>query len=151
MWTHDLLVVRLWLPLKKIQWDFISSSEAAPEVATTKGKGTRHSSEPRKVAFFSGSSDEDPYSLTASGSSGSSRKDQKNKLGLGLGQAKPENPGSRMDHYATQERGSRMLLSDDTEAIFAQNWAKVSLSIPALIIRHCSKQSSTASTVYCRS
>jgi hypothetical protein len=90
--------------------------------ATTKGKGTRHSSEPRKVAFFSGSSDEDPYSLTASGSSGSSRKDQKNKAGP----VKPDNPASRMDHYATQERGSRLLLNDDTEAVFAQNWAKVS-------------------------
>ena len=60
--------------------------------------------------------------LSKSRSSGSSRnKDQKNK-------AKQENPASRMDHYSTQERGSRLLLNDaaaDSDAIFAQNWAKV--------------------------
>ena len=36
--------------------------------------GVRHSSEPRKRFPASGSSDEDPYSLTPSGSSGSSGK-----------------------------------------------------------------------------
>jgi hypothetical protein len=33
---------------------------------------------------------------------------------------------SRMDHYATQERSSRLLLNEaDSETLFAQNWAKV--------------------------
>merc|ERR1711997_1404205 len=39
--------------------------------------GVRHSSEPRKRFPASGSSDEDPYSLTPSGSSGSSGKGNK--------------------------------------------------------------------------
>ena len=40
--------------------------------------GVRHSSEPRKRFPASGSSDEDPYSLTPSGSSGSSGKGNAN-------------------------------------------------------------------------
>ena len=40
--------------------------------------GVRHSSEPRKRFPNSGSSDEDPYSLTPSGSSGSSGKGNNN-------------------------------------------------------------------------
>ena len=40
--------------------------------------GIRHSSEPRKRFPNSGSSDEDPYSLTPSGSSGSSGKGNNN-------------------------------------------------------------------------
>ena len=77
-------VFYIWFSdLAKINGHCFYLSEATPEISTSKNKGNRHSSEPRKVAFFSGSSDEDPYSLTASGSSGSSRKDQvKNKGGF---------------------------------------------------------------------
>ena len=143
--TIGLLITTIFLKKKEtcplilsnnLNSDFlIFISEVNPEISSSKTKGTRHSSEPRKVAFFSGSSDEDPYSLTASGSSGSSRKDQaKNKSGFPMKQQQQQqqmqqhvdNSGSRMDHYATQERGSRLLLTEtDSETMFAQNWAKV--------------------------
>ena len=62
--------------------------------------GVRHSSEPRKRFPNSGSSDEDPYSLTPSGSSGSSGKGNK-------------------DHHNSR------LPAGDKEFFGPQNWAKV--------------------------
>jgi len=61
--------------------------------------GVRHSSEPRKRFPNSGSSDEDPYSLTPSGSSGSSGKGNK-------------------DHHNSR------LPAGDKEFFGPQNWAK---------------------------
>ena len=62
--------------------------------------GVRHSSEPRKRFPASGSSDEDPYSLTPSGSSGSSGKGNNN--------------------------GNSRIPPGEKEFFGPQNWAKVS-------------------------
>ena len=51
-----------------------TASSSVPSSSRTGRPGVRHSSEPRKRFLASGSSDEDPYSLTPSGSSGSSGK-----------------------------------------------------------------------------
>ena len=58
---------------------FIAGSNASSQSQTQQanargGNHTRNTSEPRKRFLASGSSDEDPYSLTPSGSSGSSGK-----------------------------------------------------------------------------
>ena len=56
---------------------FIAGSNASSQTQqanTRGGNHTRNTSEPRKRFLASGSSDEDPYSLTPSGSSGSSGK-----------------------------------------------------------------------------
>ena len=58
----------------------IVSDESTPtaqgraQQANSRGANLRNNSEPRKRFLASGSSDEDPYSLTPSGSSGSSGK-----------------------------------------------------------------------------
>ena len=63
--------------------------------------GVRHSSEPRKRFPASGSSDEDPYSLTPSGSSGSSGKGNNN--------------------------GNSRIPPGEKEFFGPQNWAKVNI------------------------
>ena len=52
----------------------IPNSQGRAQQANGRGANIRNNSEPRKKYLASGSSDEDPYSLTPSGSSGSSGK-----------------------------------------------------------------------------
>ena len=84
----------------------------------------RHSSEPRKPRFglpLSGSSDEDPYSLTPSGSSGSSGKGHRSGSG-------GENGGQRSSDTSGQENNGHRFHSREREYYGPQNWAKVSMS-----------------------
>ena len=73
--------------------------------------GVRHSSEPRKRFPNSGSSDEDPYSLTPSGSSGSSGKGNHNSNG-----------------------GNSRIPPGEKEFFGPQNWAKVTLPFISIIL-----------------
>ncbi len=75
-------------------------------MGTASRPGVRHSSEPRKRFPASGSSDEDPYSLTPSGSSGSSGNGKNNSSGSNNNSRLP--PGEK-------------------EYFGPQNWAKVRL------------------------
>ena len=52
----------------------IPNAQGRAQQANSRGTNVRNNSEPRKRFLASGSSDEDPYSLTPSGSSGSSGK-----------------------------------------------------------------------------
>ena len=86
----------------------------------------RHSSEPRKPRFglpLSGSSDEDPYSLTPSGSSGSSGKGHRS----GGGSGGENGSGQRSsDMSSGQENNGHRFHSREREYYGPQNWAKVS-------------------------
>ena len=68
----------------------------------------RHSSEPRKPRFglpLSGSSDEDPYSLTPSGSSGSSGKGHRSGGGSG-GQWRGDDASGRARGFGSCRAGA---------------------------------------------
>ena len=93
--------------------------------------GVRHSSEPRKPRFglpLSGSSDEDPYSLTPSGSSGSSGKGHRS----GGSGGEMNGGGQRSSDTSGQENGGggigggHRFHSREREYYGPQNWAKVS-------------------------
>ena len=91
--------------------------------------GVRHSSEPRKPRFglpLSGSSDEDPYSLTPSGSSGSSGKGHRS----GGGSGGENGSGQRSsDMSSGQENNGHRFHSREREYYGPQNWAKVSVQL----------------------
>ena len=91
--------LRNFLLLTKNSWNVADGLLVNPNGLASR-PGVRHSSEPRKRFPASGSSDEDPYSLTPSGSSGSSGKGNK------------------------PEQNSRFP-PGDKEFFGPQNWAKV--------------------------
>ncbi len=96
---------------------------AAPTLngsATTGRPGVRHSSEPRSKRFVpSGSSDEDPYSLTPSGSSGSSGK------GGSGGAAHNSDGATATTGNGSSGGSSNRLPAREKEYFGPQNWAKV--------------------------
>ncbi|TRY72070.1 hypothetical protein TCAL_05410 [Tigriopus californicus] len=98
------------LPISSSQVSFSASSSASP----TRPNG-RHSSEPRKRFVASGSSDEDPYSLTPSGSSGSS--------------GKGNNSGRENGGNSNGSSGENIprLPPRDKEYFGPQNWSKAQL------------------------
>ena len=95
-------------------------------MSTTGRPGVRHSSEPRKRFFASGSSDEDPYSLTPSGSSGSSGKGNNNNRGMNVrgGNTSSGNDGSGSNGSGGRDPRPRLPLREK-EYYGPQNWAKV--------------------------
>ena len=112
------------------------SFEGIPSTPSASGRpGVRHSSEPRKPRFglpLSGSSDEDPYSLTPSGSSGSSGKGHRSGSGgeNGSGQR-----SSDMSSGQENGGGGHRFHSREREYYGPQNWAKVSMQLPIHVHR----------------
>ena len=91
---------------------FVDSSLLVNGNGVASRPGVRHSSEPRKRFPASGSSDEDPYTLTPSGSSGSSGK------------------GNKEGHHHSR------LPPGEKEYFGPQNWAKVIKPIRPIRLAH---------------
>ena len=107
---QDLLYSPVWVMLiNVVALEMLNAKmpqgQQHPQGRTGAG-ANRHSSEPRKRFVASGSSDEDPYSLTPSGSSGSSGKGKDG----GSKENAPRLPQKEKDYYGPQ------------------NWAKVRLN-----------------------
>ena len=86
-----------------------TASSSVPSSSRAGRPGVRHSSEPRKRFLASGSSDEDPYSLTPSGSSGSSGKGRNSEN-------TPRLPPREKEYFGPQ------------------NWAKVRVRIVMILV-----------------
>lgn len=115
----ELLDSPIWIMLiNVVALEMLKAKMPQAESGVTNGSstrpGVRHSSEPRKRFLASGSSDEDPYSLTPSGSSGSSGKGNNNGHSNGHNTRLP--PGDK-EYFGPQNwaKNQRPDYSDDME------------------------------------
>ena len=101
--------------------------QGIPSTPSPSRPGVRHSSEPRKRFGLplSGSSDEDPYSLTPSGSSGSSGKGHRSGEN-GMQRSSDNNTSSSGQENGGHHGHGRLMHSREREYYGPQNWAKVS-------------------------
>ena len=102
--------------------------QGIPSTPSPSRPGVRHSSEPRKRFGLplSGSSDEDPYSLTPSGSSGSSGKGHRSGEN-GMQRSSDNNTSSSGQENGGHHGHGRLMHSREREYYGPQNWAKVNL------------------------
>jgi len=135
IWIMLINVVALEMLKAKMPGDeSIPNSQGRAQQANGRGANIRNNSEPRKKYLASGSSDEDPYSLTPSGSSGSSGKGKGDSAGgdrEGRNRKGGETSGSNRDsghgsgsNGERERSGGPRLPQKEKDYYGPQNWAK---------------------------